>query len=61
MSFSELLKTNLFDPFNHAYVEHETYSGPGCARCGKERSQHLYDLKMDEEYENWCKEVRRKK
>ena len=29
-----------FDPKMHPYVEHRTYTGPGCAQCGKPKSEH---------------------
>lgn len=29
-----------FPPSEHPYVEHRTYTGPGCAMCGKDRAAH---------------------
>lgn len=29
-----------YDPQEHDYVEHPTYTGSGCAICGKHGSEH---------------------
>ncbi len=32
---------NKFDPKNHEYTEHPTYTGPNCAHCGKPKEGHM--------------------
>lgn len=29
-----------FDPLQHDYVEHSTYTGPDCAICGRSVAEH---------------------
>lgn len=29
-----------YHPENHNYTEHKTYTGPGCAICGKAKELH---------------------
>lgn len=29
-----------FHPFNHRYTTHATYTGPGCAICGRPPADH---------------------
>jgi len=33
-------KAEFFNPTNHPYTEHLTYTGPGCCLCGKPREEH---------------------
>lgn len=30
-----------FKPENHEYLEHRTYTGPGCCECGKPKEGHM--------------------
>lgn len=30
-----------FDPWQHQYTTHSTYTGPGCAHCGKSERDHV--------------------
>ena len=39
LSMNEELK-NFFEPTNHKYGTHPSYTGPGCVFCGKEEAAH---------------------
>lgn len=37
-----------FDPQAHDYTEHPTYTGPGCAHCGRPVADHVSALIVKE-------------
>lgn len=40
-------KREIYKPENHPYTEHKTYTGPGCAICGKLKDLHKPKEKSD--------------